>query len=165
MDKFGSISFGFSKAFSILLMVLLVGILVSIIAAIAFGLLPLQGKTGFVVPGVVSVPVLGQDVVLIQHKGGDTFLLNASPSPSSSSIIGFAIKTKNGTENARVPPTLKKYTFAPGDTLCIFHALNGYFVTDDISALKGPAPFANGTYYIIITDETQKTLIMRLGPY
>ena len=164
MDKFGSTRFGFSNIFSVMLILLLVVMLVGIIAALVFSMLPLQGKTGFVVPRTDVVLVHGQEVVLLQHKGGDTFLLNASSS-SPFSVIGFAVKTKAGTETARVAPNLKKYTFAPGDTICIYHSTNGYFITDTVTKVNAPAPFANGTYYLLITDETRKMLIMQLGPF
>lgn len=164
MDKFGSTRYGFSSFFSVLLIILLVVFLTVIIAALVFGMLPLQGKTGFVVPGVDSIPVQGQDVLLIQHKGGDTFLLNTSSS-SSFPVISFAIETKTGTEKARIAPSVNKYSFAPSDTLYIYHTRNGYFTTDAESKVSAPVLFVNGTYYLVITDETQKTLIMRLGPY
>jgi hypothetical protein len=164
MDKFGSTRFSFSSALSVVLIVLLVGMLAGIIAVLVFGIPPLQGKTGFVVPRVDTLQVQGQDVVVVQHKGGDTFLLNASSSPSSSRI-GFSIATNAGTQRVQVAPFLEKYTFSPGDTLYIYHAMSGYFLTDAPSKVSSPVPFANGTYYLVITDETQKTLIMRLGPY
>lgn len=164
MDKIGNTRFAFSGQFSVLLIVLLVGVLVSIIAALVFGLLPLQDRTGFVVPGVDTIAVQGQDVVRIQHKGGDTFLLNTSSSPSFS-VIGLAIETEAGTEKVRIVSSVNKYTFATSDMLYIFHNRNGYYVTDAESKVVSPVPFANGTYYLVITDETQKTLIMRLGPY
>jgi hypothetical protein len=165
MDKFGSTRFSFSSALSVLLIVLLVGMLAGIIAAMAFGILPLQGKTGFVVPRVDTLKVQGQDVVAVQHKGGDTFLLNASPSSPPFSRIGFSIATDAGIQRVQVAPLLQKYSFAPSDTLYIYHAKSGYFLTDAASKIRSPVLFANGTYYLVITDETQKTLIMRLGPY
>jgi hypothetical protein len=164
MEKTDNLRFAFSGQLSVVLIVLLVGVLVSIIAAIVFGLLPLQDRTGFVVPDVDPITVQGQDVVRVQHKGGDTFLLNNSSS-SSLSVIGLAIETKAGTEKVWIVPSVNKYTFAPGEMLYIFHNRNGYYVTDAESKVIGPVPFANGTYYLVITDETRKTLIMRLGPY
>jgi hypothetical protein len=164
MEKSESSSFSFNNAFSMLLIVLLIGVLACIISALVFGLLPPQGRTGFVVPQVETVQVLGQEMVHIEHKGGDTFLLNVSSS-SPFSVIGLAIETKNGTEKVRIIPSVKKYSFAPGDSLYIFHSRNGYFVSDAKSNMSNPGTFVNGTYYLVITDETHKTLIMRLGPY
>jgi hypothetical protein len=164
MEKFGDTRFGFSNIFSVMLILLLVVMLVGIIAALAFGTLPSLGTSGFVVPRVDSVTVQGQEVLRIQHKGGDTFQLNGSSSPFFP-VISFTVETQTGREKARVDHSIQKYTFSSGDVLWIYRTGSGYVVTDAVTKVNTPVLFADGTCYLLFTDETRHIVIMRSGPY
>ncbi|MGB7787176.1 type IV pilin [Methanoregula sp.] len=160
---------GFSGVFSVMLILLLVVMLTGIVAAVLFGTVKVPEKGGYFSPAAETVYIDGKMVVRIQHRGGDVLSLNTSPGTGNAHQIAIFVQLPSAMVEVRISPSTRSMRFGPGDTIYLYHAQAGYFLSDTGASIHPDQDISPETTvpsaYVVIVDQAAGVTIARLGPF
>jgi hypothetical protein len=153
-----------TESIGIVLILILIIAMAGITAAVFFGFLPPLVKSGYLVPKAGIVDSSGTQVILLRHSAGDAFILNTTPA-GSAGLHQLGLRIENGSISQPVTfaPSLQNQQFVAGNRLFIYSTGSRYYATDTPSAIPASGNIPGGNLTLVISDDTSKVLIARIG--